>query len=444
MVLATMFVSLPFVVREVEPVLRELGVEQEEAAATFGASALRTFWHITLPNIGSAVAYGVVLTVARSVGEFGAVSVVSGHLVGRTQTLTLYVADRYAAFDLTGAYAAATVLGLIAVLALLGMHALRRGVAEVSGARGAGARARRRGGCRTPSGAPGDAGDGAEPGRLGAVSAALRVGDPRANSCPRRPKVDTVELSTQLFPYVHRTTRPSSTSSGRQVVVVGGGLVATTKVDGILPCAPARLVVIAPEVSPTIAAHAAAGALEWRRRPYQLGDLAGADLAFGASDDRAVNAAVADEARARRVPVLAVDDIPHCDFIAPALVRRGDLTVAISTHGRSPAMARRARVWLEHSLPAHWAALLDVAATARAQLTPATRRAIPPDAWQSALDGPVEDLVAHDHAPAALSLLLARLHAAARPTPALDTPSPQSDAVVSEAPGAVPRALVEA
>ncbi len=128
MVLATMFVSLPFVVREVEPVLRELGVEQEEAAATFGASALKTFWYVTLPNIAPAVAYGVVLTVARSVGEFGAVSVVSGHLVGRTQTLTLYVADRYAAFDLTGAYASATVLGLIAVVSLLGMHALRRTV----------------------------------------------------------------------------------------------------------------------------------------------------------------------------------------------------------------------------------------------------------------------------------------------------------------------------
>jgi siroheme synthase-like protein len=190
--------------------------------------------------------------------------------------------------------------------------------------------------------------------------------------------------------------------------------VATTKVEGVLPCAPARLSVIAPDVSPTIAAYAAAGALDWRRRPYRPGDLAGADLAFGASDDRAVNAAVADEARARRVPVLAVDDIPHCDFIAPALVRRGDLTVAISTHGRSPAMARRARAWLELTLPAHWAALLDVAATARAQLPPATRRAIPPDAWQTALDGEVEDLVTHDHAPAALSLLLARLYAAAR------------------------------
>ncbi len=126
MVLATMFVSLPFVVREVEPVLRELGVEQEEAAATFGATALQTFRHITLPNIAHALGYGVVLTIARSVGEFGAVSVVSGHLVGRTQTLTQYVADRYLAFDLTGAYAAATVLGAVAMLSLFGMHALRR------------------------------------------------------------------------------------------------------------------------------------------------------------------------------------------------------------------------------------------------------------------------------------------------------------------------------
>lgn len=125
MVLATMFVSLPFVVREVEPVLRELGMEQEEAAAVAGASAVQTFWHVTLPNIAHAIGYGVVLTVARSVGEFGAVSVVSGHLVGRTQTLTQYVADRYLAFDLTGAYVAAAVLGVLAMLSLFGMNSLR-------------------------------------------------------------------------------------------------------------------------------------------------------------------------------------------------------------------------------------------------------------------------------------------------------------------------------
>jgi sulfate transport system permease protein len=126
MVLATMFVSLPFVVREVEPVLRELGMEQEEAAAVSGASALQTFWYVTLPNIAHAIGYGVVLTVARSVGEFGAVSVVSGHLVGRTETLTQYVADRYLAFDLTGAYVAAALLGGLAMLSLFGMNALRR------------------------------------------------------------------------------------------------------------------------------------------------------------------------------------------------------------------------------------------------------------------------------------------------------------------------------
>jgi sulfate transport system permease protein len=133
MVLATLFVSLPFVVREVEPVLRELGVEQEEAAATFGASALQTFWHITLPNIAHALGYGVVLTIARSVGEFGAVSVVSGHLVGRTQTLTQYVADRYMAFDLTAAYVAAAVLGGLAMLSVLGLHGLRRALGNDAG-----------------------------------------------------------------------------------------------------------------------------------------------------------------------------------------------------------------------------------------------------------------------------------------------------------------------
>src|SRR5207248_8124608 len=88
------------------------------------------FWYVTLPNIAHAIGYGVVLTVARSVGEFGAVSVVSGHLVGRTQTLTQYVADRYLAFDLTSAYIAAAVLGALAMLSLFGMNQLRRALAR--------------------------------------------------------------------------------------------------------------------------------------------------------------------------------------------------------------------------------------------------------------------------------------------------------------------------
>jgi sulfate transport system permease protein len=125
MVLATVFVSLPFVVREVVPVLREVGDEQEQAAATLGASRWQTFWRITLPAIRWGVAYGVVLTTARAVGEFGAVSVVSGRIAGQTQSLTLLVEQRFQNFDLAGAYAASALLGLIAVATLLAMTVLK-------------------------------------------------------------------------------------------------------------------------------------------------------------------------------------------------------------------------------------------------------------------------------------------------------------------------------
>jgi sulfate transport system permease protein len=125
MVLATVFVSLPFVVREVVPVLREIGTEQEQAAATLGASALQIFRRVTWPAIRWAVAYGVVLTTARALGEFGAVSVVSGRLVGKTETMTLLVQDRYQDFDAAGAYAASVVLALIAIATLLAMNRLR-------------------------------------------------------------------------------------------------------------------------------------------------------------------------------------------------------------------------------------------------------------------------------------------------------------------------------
>ena len=125
MVLATIFVSLPFVVREVVPVLREIGTEQEQAAATLGASALQTFLRVTWPAIRYATAYGVVLTTARALGEFGAVSVVSGRLAGETESLTLYVQDRYQSFDTTGAYAAAVVLAFLAMVTLLLMTRLK-------------------------------------------------------------------------------------------------------------------------------------------------------------------------------------------------------------------------------------------------------------------------------------------------------------------------------
>jgi sulfate transport system permease protein len=107
-------------------VLRELGTDQEEAASTLGASTWQTFWRITLPAIRWAVGYGVVLTAARALGEFGAVSVVSGRLAGQTETLTLRVENQFENFNLTGAYAASALLALMAIAVLLSMTLLER------------------------------------------------------------------------------------------------------------------------------------------------------------------------------------------------------------------------------------------------------------------------------------------------------------------------------
>lgn len=125
-VLATIFVCLPFVVREVVPVLREVGDEQEQAASTLGASGWQTFWRITLPSIRWGVVYGVVLSTARAIGEFGAVSIVSGKVSGETETLTLLVEKRFTNFDLAGAYAASALLAAIALVTLLAMTLVHR------------------------------------------------------------------------------------------------------------------------------------------------------------------------------------------------------------------------------------------------------------------------------------------------------------------------------
>ena len=125
MVLVTIFVSLPFVAREVVPTLREIGDEQEQAARTLGASSWQTFRRITLPAIRWAVIYGVVLTTARCLGEYGAVAVVSGRLQGETETATLRVEERYQSLDLAGAYAISIVLALFAVLVLVALTLFR-------------------------------------------------------------------------------------------------------------------------------------------------------------------------------------------------------------------------------------------------------------------------------------------------------------------------------
>ncbi|MCV7354283.1 sulfate ABC transporter permease subunit CysW [Mycolicibacterium fluoranthenivorans] len=118
-VLASIFVTVPFVIREVEPVLHELGTDQEEAASTLGSRWWQTFWRITLPSIRWGLTYGIVLTIARTLGEFGAVIMVSSNLPGTSQTLTLLVADRYSRGQEYGAYAVSTLLMTVAVIVLV-------------------------------------------------------------------------------------------------------------------------------------------------------------------------------------------------------------------------------------------------------------------------------------------------------------------------------------
>jgi sulfate transport system permease protein len=118
-VLATMFVTFPFVARELIPIMQEQGTEEEEAAFTLGASGWQTFWRVTLPNVKWALLYGVLLCNARAMGEFGAVSVVSGHIRGHTNTMPLHVEILYNEYNFVAAFAVASLLALLAIVTLI-------------------------------------------------------------------------------------------------------------------------------------------------------------------------------------------------------------------------------------------------------------------------------------------------------------------------------------
>jgi sulfate transport system permease protein len=123
-VLATVFVTFPFVARELIPLMQEQGIEEEEAARLLGASGWQTFWHITLPNVKWALLYGVILCNARAMGEFGAVSVVSGHIRGRTNTMPLHVEILYNEYNFVAAFAVASLLAILALVTLVAKTAV--------------------------------------------------------------------------------------------------------------------------------------------------------------------------------------------------------------------------------------------------------------------------------------------------------------------------------
>lgn len=176
------------------------------------------------------------------------------------------------------------------------------------------------------------------------------------------------------------------------VLVVGGGSVAEGKVEGLL-AAGANVTVVSPTVTPRLAGWVAAGRIEYLARAYQPGDLAGRRLALVATDAPAVSGAVAAEGRERGIWVNAADEPARCDFILPAVIRRGRLVVAVSTGGASPAAARAIREELEGYLTEEHAMLVEVAADAREDLR---RRAVSPGParWRGALDAGLRRLIA--------------------------------------------------
>jgi siroheme synthase-like protein len=199
--------------------------------------------------------------------------------------------------------------------------------------------------------------------------------------------------------------------AGRACLVVGGGDIAEGKVQGLL-AAGASVTVVSPTLVASLAEAARAGRLEHRRRGYRDGDLAGFALAFAATGEPTVNAAVAREGRRSGVWVNAVDDPAHCDFIVPALLRRGSLTVAVSTGGASPALARAVREELEQHLGDDYAALVDVAGEVRRELRAGHCRD-DARAWHEALNDPrLRRLVTEGRRGLASDRLRARLTAA--------------------------------
>lgn len=154
---------------------------------------------------------------------------------------------------------------------------------------------------------------------------------------------------------------------GRPCLVVGGGAVGTRKVQRLVGCG-ARVTVVSPEVSDTLARLAQAGGIDWRRRPYDPADLEGAFLVIGATDDGPLNARIGQEARRRGLLVNLVDRPEGSTFLVPSVVERGDLVIGISTGGSSPALAKRLRRELEGQFGAEYARLLELLGAVRRRL----------------------------------------------------------------------------
>jgi siroheme synthase-like protein len=197
--------------------------------------------------------------------------------------------------------------------------------------------------------------------------------------------------------------------SRRRCVVIGGGSVAQRRVEGLL-AAGAKVTVVSPVITGALANLVAQGAVRHVARAYEPGDLAGCNLAFVATDDREVNESIFSEARLRGVWINSADDPENCDFILPAVVRRGELSVAISTGGASPATTRAIREELDTYFTPDYARLVRIAGEVRQELKDRSF-AVTPDLWNQALKGEFRRLVTEDRMEQAKALLLKTLGA---------------------------------
>ena len=194
---------------------------------------------------------------------------------------------------------------------------------------------------------------------------------------------------------------------GRTCVIIGGGEVAERKIQNLLECG-ARVTFISPVVTPGIRERVSRDEVQWKAREYMDGDLKGVFLAIAATDQREINKAVADEGAREGVVLNVVDDAPLCTFIAPSIVRRGDVTVAVSTGGASPALARKIRESLERSEVLEYAYLSGVLSSARKELKRLGVE-VHPHRWQECISDELVTLVKADKSQEALARLMHEL-----------------------------------
>ena len=198
--------------------------------------------------------------------------------------------------------------------------------------------------------------------------------------------------------------------TARPILVIGGGKVGLEKVSTLLRAEAGELTVISPVLLDALRAELDAGRIRHLARVYQEGDMLGYQMVFIATDDRSANASIRAEGRRRGIWVNAADDPQNCDFILPAVVRQGPITIGISTGGGSPAMARRVREELNDYFSEDFTALADLLADVRAELKArGVLSRISPDTWQRAIDGNLRALLAQRRTGQAKALLLARL-----------------------------------